>query len=180
MPCWRPPCAFSLRTFFLSPHQVSLAFCRRLTSPAPSLHWEEMMSKGVRKRRDTIWNGKLALAPAPISSSKSRASAVTVLCYLAQGGQPQSKGPVEHLQRPLGSWGSTPNCYSHDCFTDCKMNIYSLKKALKVLKVKNIFRLSIIPLHRDINNWLSFHLLLMLIKGIFFKRWKGQEVYFLY
>ena len=68
------------------------------------------------------------------------------------------RDPWDHEEAP-------PNCYSHHCFVDYKTNIYSLKKALKVLKVKNIFRLSIIPLHRDINNQLSFHLLLMLIKG---------------
>ena len=69
----------------MSPHQVFLAFFRWLTSPAPSLHWEEMMRKGVRKRRDSIWTGKLPLAPTPISSSESRAYAVTLLCYLVQG-----------------------------------------------------------------------------------------------
>lgn len=79
---------------------------------------------------------------------------------------------------PWGHEEVPPNCYSHHCFTDCKMNIYSLKKALKVLKVKNIFRLSITPLHRDINNRLSFHLLLMLIKGIFLKDGKERTYIF--
>lgn len=60
------------------------------------------------------------------------------------------------------------------------MNIYSLKKALKVLKVKNIFRLSIIPLHRDINNDYLSIFYLCLSKGIFLKDGKGKEVYFLY
>ena len=110
------------------------------------------MRKGVRKRRDSIWTGKLPLAPAPISSSESRAYAVTLLCYLVQGFSLKARDLWNICRVPWDHEEVPPNYYSHHCFADCKVNIYSLKKALKILKVKNIFRLSIIPLHRDINN----------------------------